>query len=82
MTDNETEHEERSHLHILQSQVLSVASTVCTKLRPLSSYHWKDTQNAFDSHIYVNIHMCATRETWKRRKTDKFMKNNFPSSEN
>lgn len=58
------------YLYILQSQVLSLASTTDTKLRPLSSYHWEDSQNAFDCHVYIDIHVCAANQ----EENDKIMK--------
>ncbi len=51
-----------SNLYILQSQVFSVASSIGSKLRPPSSNHWEDTQNAFHCHVYVNIHVCAANQ--------------------
>lgn len=66
-----------SDLYVLQSQVFSVASSICTKLRPPASNCWEDTQNAFHCHVYVNIHVCAAKQVIDKRDLNIFTKGVF-----
>lgn len=49
-------------LHILQSQVLSLVSTIDAKLRPFSSDRGKDAKDALHCHVYVDVHVCAENQ--------------------
>lgn len=55
-----------SHLHILESQILSLASAISTKVRQFSSNRREDTHNAFYCHVYININVCAATKHKQR----------------
>lgn len=52
-----------SDLQILQSQVLPLASTIDSKLRPFSSDCREDPEDALDCQVNVDVQVCAENRT-------------------